>query len=144
MKGGTNEEPGVLMSGAGRTSDLVKGVLESLIGKVVEKCEDPNKSKRGKNVFSEWQRLRLEHEFSKSLYLFRENKDKIAAELNVGSKQVERWFDTRRRAEVKAEALRAEEARRASTTWPLYKLNSEKQVQEVSEVKEDGDIGGAS
>ena len=137
MEGGTDEEPGLSMSGAGRTSDLVKDVLESLIGKVVEKCEDPNKSKRGKNAFSEWQRVRLEQVFSKSWYLCRESKDKLAAELGVGSKQVEKWFETRRRAEVKAEALRAEEARIASTTWPRYKLHNEKQVQEVSEVKEE-------
>ena len=138
MEGGTDEEPGLSMSGAGRTSNLVEDVLESLIGKVVEKCEeDINKSKKGKNFLSECQRVRLEQVFSKSRYLCRESKNKLAAELDVGSKQVERWFDARRRAEVKAEALRAEDARRASTTWPRYKLNIEKQVQEVSEVKED-------
>ena len=41
------------MFGAGRTLDLVKDVLESMIGKAVDKCEDQNRSKGGKIVFSE-------------------------------------------------------------------------------------------
>ena len=142
MEGGTDTEPtsdeksGVSMSDAGRALDLVKDVLESLIGKVVQTCEDRKKSKRGKVAFSEQQRMRLEQAFSESRYLGGGSKDMLAAQLGMGSKQVEAWFHHRRRAEAKAAALRAEEARRAATTWPHYKLGNAKQVQEVSVVKE--------
>merc|ERR1719341_1153964 len=65
----------------------------------------------------------------------RRAKDNLAAELGMESKQVEKWFQYRRRAEDKAAARRAEEARRAATTWPHYKLSNAKQVQEVCEVE---------
>ena len=140
MEGGTDAEPtsdeksGVSMSDAGRALDFVTDVQESLIGKVVQTCED--RKKRGKVAFSEQQRMRLEQAFSESRYLGGGSKDMLAAQLGMGSKQVEAWFHHRRRAEAKAAALRAEEARRAATTWPHYKLGNAKQVQEVSVVKE--------
>ena len=57
------------------------------------------------------------------------------ADLKMSSTQVEKWFGNRRRAQDKLEALRAEEARRAAITWPLYKLNSAKQSQVLDEGK---------
>ena len=150
MEGGTDteltldDEPGGSISGVGRTLDLVKDVLESVIGEIVQKCEDQNKNNRGKVVFSEEQRMRLELVFSESRYLNRESKLKLAAQLGMDVKQVEKWFHYRRRAEEKAVALRAKEARRIATTWPLYKMsNATKVQQEGCEVK-DMKVGSSS
>ena len=147
----TSDKPGIAMSqsGAGRSVDLVKDALESLIEQVVEKCENANKSNRGRAVFSEEHRMRLEQHFSVNRRITGEIKNKLMADLKVSSKQVENWFRCRRRAQDKLEALRAEEARRVAITWPLYKLNNSKpsqvsdernlasmQVQEVREVQE--------
>lgn len=143
MEGGTDaeptsvDEPGVSVCGTARMFDLVKDVLESVIGEVIEKCKYPNKSKSGKVELSEEQRVRLEQIFSEGRYLRGKTKDELSAELGVGSKQLVNWFEKRRRAEAKAEALRTEKARRVATTWPHYKLNCATLVEEVSEVKED-------
>ena len=65
-------------SEAGRTLDFVKDVLKFMIGIAVEKCEDQNKSKRGKIVFSEQQQMRLEQVFSETRLLSGGEKDNLS------------------------------------------------------------------
>ena len=84
----------------GKTNDLVRDLLNSVLDEVVGKCEEERGKLGARRMpFSDEQRLVLQQAYSENSYTSGGNLNTLAARLGVDYRRIRGWFGQRRQME---------------------------------------------